>query len=156
MDVQIKQLPAMRVGAIRHIGAYNRISEAFETLCGIAGPAGILEAPDTEMVALYHDDPESTPADQLRSDAGLTMPAGATLPNGLTEQRIPAGRYASTVHVGPYEQLPDSWKRFMGEWIPASGHRLRDDAPAYEVYLNDPGTTPKEELQTEIRLPLTS
>lgn len=154
MDVEIKQLPAMRVATVRHTGPYNQISEAFDRLGQIAGPAGLILPATTAMVALYHDDPASTPADQLTSDAGLTVPDDAPLPNGLAEQRVPAGAFACTVHVGPYEQLGDAWARFMGEWLPASGRRLNDAAPSYEVYLNDPSTTPKHELRTEIRIPV--
>ena len=36
MNVEIKQLPALRVGAVRHIGPYNQVTEAFERLHGIA------------------------------------------------------------------------------------------------------------------------
>ncbi|MBW8770935.1 MAG: GyrI-like domain-containing protein, partial [Gemmatimonadetes bacterium] len=28
------------------------------------------------------------------------------------------------MHIGPYEQLGDTWARFMGEWLPASGRRM--------------------------------
>ena len=154
MDVEIKTLPELRVAAVRHIGPYNQISEAFERLGQVAGRAGLIQQPRTEMVALYYDDPESTPADQLRSDAGLTVPEDTTLPDGLSEHRVPAGKYASTVHVGPYEQLGDAWARMMGEWLPSSGRRISEDAPSYEVYLNNPMTTPKNELRTEIRIPV--
>jgi AraC family transcriptional regulator len=105
------------------------------------------------MVALYHDAPETTPADQLRSDAAVVVGDDVRLPAGLTEQRIPAGEYASTVHVGPYERLGDVWARLMGEWLPASGRRLGEGV-SYEVYYNTPMDTPKERLRTEIRLPL--
>ncbi|MDB4892305.1 MAG: Transcriptional regulator, AraC family [Gemmatimonadetes bacterium] len=156
MDVEIKNLPALRVAAVRHIGPYLQINEAFERLGQIAGRAGLIQPPDTEMVALFYDDPDSTPADQLRSDAGITVPPNATLPAGLTEHHVPAGAYASTVHVGPYEQLGDAWARLMGEWLPSSGRRINGDAPSYEVYLNTPMTVPKNELRTEIRIPLVS
>ena len=72
---------------------------------------------------------------------------------GLTEQRIPGGEYASTVHTGAYEQLGDTWARFMGEWLPASGRRLAPGV-SYEVYHNTPMDTPTERLKTELRLPL--
>jgi AraC family transcriptional regulator len=81
------------------------------------------------------------------------VPPDVALPAGLVEQRIPGGRYACAIHVGPYEQLGDTWARFMGEWLPRSGHRIAD-GPCYEVYLNDPTTTPKPELRTEMRIPL--
>jgi AraC family transcriptional regulator len=155
MDVTIKQFPELRVGAIRHIGPYNQISIAFGQLGQIAGSAGLFAHAGAAMVALFHDVPENTPQDQLRSDAAIVVPEQVALPAGLAEQRIPSGEYASTVHVGPYEQLGDTWSRLMGEWLPASGRRMTDGV-SYEVYLNDPSRTPKAELRTEIRLPLES
>ncbi|HEY4307340.1 MAG TPA: AraC family transcriptional regulator [Gemmatimonadaceae bacterium] len=150
MDVKIKQVEEQRVAAVRHNGPYNQIDEAFEKLGGIAGPAGLYDDPAVKMVGLYYDDPETTPAEQLRSDAGLVVSKSTKLPGGLGEQRIPAGEYASTLYVGPYESLPDVWGRFMGEWLPSSGYRVADDGLSYELYLNDPSQVPKEELRTEL------
>jgi len=55
--------------------------------------------------------------------------------------------------VGPYEQLGDVWARLLGEWVPASGHRISDGV-SYEIYLNTPGEVPKEQLRTELYVPL--
>jgi len=153
MDVEIKKMPEQRVAAVRHVGPYNQIGQAFGRLGEIAGPAGLFTNPNAAMIALYHDDPESTPADELRSDAGVAVASGVALPNELAEHRLPAGRYAKTVHVGSYEKLGDTWARFLGEWLPESGERLRD-GPSYERYVNDPRTTPKERLITEIYVPI--
>jgi len=153
MDVEIKKMPEQRVAAVRHVGPYNQIGQAFGRLGEIAGPAGLFTNPNAAMIALYHDDPESTPADELRSDAGVAVASGVALPNELAEHRLPAGRYAKTVHVGSYETLGDTWARFLGEWLPESGERLRD-GPSYERYVNDPRTTPKERLITEIYVPI--
>jgi AraC family transcriptional regulator len=152
MDVEIKNMPDLRVGAVRHIGPYNQIPKAFERLGAIAGPAGLLQHASS-MIAIYHDDPESTPQDQLRSDAALVVPAGIRLPDGLVEQHIAGGRYARTVHVGPYEQLGDVWARLLGEWIPASGNRIGDGV-SYEIYANTPAQVPTNELRTELYVPL--
>jgi AraC family transcriptional regulator len=149
MNVEIKQMPRLRVATVRHTGPYNQIPHAFEHLGSIAGPAGLIRQPDTTMLAIYHDDPETTPQDQLRSDAALVIPDDVPLPEGLVEQFIPPGRYACTVHVGPYEHLGDAWARFMGEWLPASGYRV-GTGPSYEIYRNTPGDVPKQELYTEM------
>ena len=152
MHVDIIEKPALRVATIRHIGPYMQINQAFEKLGQIAGPAGLLRQDGAAMVAIYHDDPDSTPADQLRSDAGVVVPDGVALPTPLTEQRLPGGSYACTLHVGPYERLGDVWQRLMGEWIPGSGKRVA--GVSYERYLNMPGSVPKEELRTEICVPV--
>lgn len=152
MNVEIKDMPARRLATIRHVGAYNQIGEAFRRLGDIAGAKGLFR-PGAEMLALYHDDPDATPTEQLRSDAGITVPDDLALPAGLDEQRVAAGRYACALHVGPYDRLPDAWARLKGEWLPASEHRVGAGA-SYEIYRNDPTTTPKEKLETEICIPV--
>jgi AraC family transcriptional regulator len=153
MQVEIEDRPAIRAAGVRHVGPYNQIGEAFSRLGAIAGAAGLFAHPGAAMIALYHDDPESTPVDQLRSDAAITLPDGVPIPADLMEHRLPPRRYACTVHTGSYERLGDTWARLMGEWIPAHGLRIAD-GESYELYLNDPQTTPKEQLRTEICVPV--
>ena len=157
-SIEIETHPEQRVAAVRHVGPYNQISEAFARLGELAGKHGLFaqaaqRGGPPKMVGLYYDDPESTPAGELRSDAGLVVPEGVPLPDGLTEVRIPAGRYAKTVHAGPYEQLGDAWSRLMGGWLPSSGERMAE-GPSYEVYRNTPMDTAPADLRTELYLPL--
>lgn len=154
MHVDIDAQPARRLATVRHIGPYNQIGRAFGVLGQRLGPAmGALLAQGGAMIALYHDAPEGMAPEELRSDAALAVPDDFVLPPGVSEQRLPAGRYASTVHVGPNDQLGDVWQRFMGEWLPASGERVAD-SPAVEIYLNNPETTPKAEWRTRLSIPL--
>lgn len=153
MTAEIMAMPALRVGTIRHVGPYNQIPQAFEKLGAIVHRTGLLRQPGTAMLALYHDDPDSTPTEQLRSDAAFVIPAPLPMPDGLTEQHLPAGPYAMTTHIGPYEQLGDAWSRFYGDWLLKSGRQVAD-SPSYEIYRNDPTTTKKEELRTELYIPL--
>jgi AraC family transcriptional regulator len=153
MQVEIADMPEMRVASVHHVGPYNQVAQAFERLGSIAGPAGLFAQPGAAMVGLYYDDPESTPQEELRADAGIVIPPATPLPAGLTEQRLPAGRYAKVIHRGSYEQLGDTWARLLGEWLPASGHRI-GSTPSFELYRNTPMDTPKEQLVTEIYAPL--
>jgi AraC family transcriptional regulator len=153
MDVQITNRPPLRVAAVHHVGPYQAIGGAFARLGDIAGKAGLFGRAGSQMIGVYHDDPRSVAAEQLQSDAGVTLAKDMTLPAGLDEVHVDGGKYAMTTHIGPYEQLPDTWGRLMGEWLPASGHRTRAGA-SYEIYLNDPSSTPKELLETEIYVPI--
>jgi AraC family transcriptional regulator len=153
MNVTIENMPELRVATVHHVGPYARISEAFERLGAIAGPAGLTRFPEAALLAIYHDDAATTPAEQLQSEAGLTVPNGVPLPDGLVEKKLPAGRYARTTHVGPYSQLGDVWSRFFGEWLPRSEHRVGEGS-SYEVYRNTPADVPPEELRTDLYLPI--
>jgi AraC family transcriptional regulator len=152
MNVIVEEMPSLRVATVPHLGPYNRISEAFQRLGAIAGPAGLLRD-GAMMLAIYHDDPETTAADQLHSDAGFTVPDGVRLPTEVIEKRLPAGRYARATHMGPYATLGDTWARMMGEWLPGSGNRVGHGA-TYEVYRNNPSNTRPEELRTDLYVPI--
>jgi AraC family transcriptional regulator len=153
MNVTIETMPELRVATVPHVGPYNEISAAFQRLGALIGPAGLLGRPEAAMLGIYYDDPETTPPEQLRSDAAFVVPADARLPEGVTEKRLPAGRYAHITHVGPYTQLGDAWSRLMGEWLPRSGHRVGEGS-SYEIYRNNPGNAPPDQLRTELYLPL--
>jgi AraC family transcriptional regulator len=153
MDVRVERMPSLRVGAVRHTGPYLQINHAFERLGDIVDRAGVEKNADMAMLAIFHDDPESTPPAELRADAGLTFAADARLPKELEERWIPAGRYAHTTHIGPYEELGNAWARLKGEWLPSSGERLRD-APSFEIYRNTPETAEPRELRTELYIPV--
>ena len=153
MNVVIETLPAWRVAAVHHVGPYLNISEAFGRLASLAEPAGLLQGSGSIMLGIYHDDPDTTPADELESEAGVVVPEGAPLPSGLTEIKLPAGRYAKTTHVGPYDQLHDVWSRFVGQWLPASGQRIGDGS-SLEVYHNTPADAPPSQLRTDLYIPL--
>jgi effector-binding domain-containing protein len=64
---------------------------------------------------------------------------------------IPGGKAAACLHVGPYDQVGAAYEALQ-EWMQANG--CVPAGVAYEFYLNDPGTTPPAELQTQVVFPL--
>ena len=148
----IRETPALRVAALAHSGDYINIGSTFERLMAIAGGQGLL-GPWTRSFGVYYDDPASTPREALRADACLTLPDGK-LPSGeLQVREIRGGRYAVTLHVGPYAELHFPYTWLYGTWLPKSGEETAD-APSIEEYLNDARVVPPSELRTEIWLPL--
>ena len=66
---------------------------------------------------------------------------------------MPGGVCASTVHVGPYNEVGKAYVALQ-KWMTDNGRAPA--GPAREVYLNDPEAVPPEELQTEIDWPITA
>jgi AraC family transcriptional regulator len=146
MGITLVEQPDLRIAGIRHIGPYMEIGREFGRLGGLLKgppPAG------SQMIAVYHDDPDVTPANRLRSDAALTLSVHNAAPMGLIEQHVPAGKYAKTVHRGGYEGLPDTWKTLKA-WATSNGHKMAH--PGYEIYVNNPMTTAKDDLITDVYL----
>jgi AraC family transcriptional regulator len=153
MKVKVLDCPAKYVLAVKHRGPYTAVSESFVKLDAIARPAGLLELEGVELVAIFHDDPDVTPASELRADAGLVVPKNVQPMGGLHRLTIPAGTYARAIHIGPYETLGDSWSQLMGHWLPTSGYRVAP-SPSFERYVNTPGDVPISKLRTELYLAL--
>ena len=153
MTVSIEQLPDLRVAAVRHVGPFDALPRAFAELDRLTRQAGLTDAPDAMLVAIYHDDPDTTLPQDLRADAGLVIPAHASVPARLSEQRLPAGRYARMRHKGPYEHLGRVWARFKHEGLREAGLRAAP-GPSLEIYRNTPMTAKPEELITDLYIPV--
>ena len=84
--------------------------------------------------------------------AGVALAAPPqTLPQGLGYLEFEGGKYSRFVLTGPYSELGAATSRVM-EVIAVTRLPLRDDY-FIENYVNDPKTTPAEELITEILVP---
>lgn len=153
MNVEIETLPTRRLATVRHVGPYQTIGEAFHRLGTLAVAHGLYARVEPAMLALYHDDPDTTPTDELRSDAALVVRDDMALPSEVTEATLQGGPYAKMTYRGAYSGLGDAWARLMGVWLPRSGCRV-GNGPSYEVYVTDPRTTPADELQTDLYLRL--
>ena len=152
MPIEIRRQPAKTFAFVRHIGPYQGVGAAWESLCTWAGPQGLL-GPHARMFGLSYDDPEVTPADKLRYDACVELEAARPVSGSVGIQELPAGEYAVALHRGPLEKLAATYAQLCGEWIPKSGREMRV-APSIEIYLKEPGRCPPEEMEVEIWLPL--
>jgi AraC family transcriptional regulator len=150
--VEITAMPKLRVAAIEHRGDYQLTSKVFERLMTVAATTGLL-TPDTRTFGIFHDDPASTPRDELRSTACITVPNNWAPSGELTEARIEGGRYARIVHTGPYAELKTAYDWLFQTWLPSSGEELRD-VPCIEEYLNDARQVPAKDLKSAILVPL--
>jgi len=152
MDVTIKTVPARQLVVMPHIGPYQDIGQAFQSLYAKIGGLGMFPQ-IREGVAIFYDDPMEKPPAELRSDAGVTLAEAVSVPDGMEGKTIPAGKAATVLYNGPYSGLPAVYDELYCAWLPASDEETADH-PSYEVYLNDPTNTPPDELLTEIVMPL--
>jgi AraC family transcriptional regulator len=156
--LRIDELPEQRLAAVRHVGPYQGIGAAFDRLgdWAQAHADAVLGAP----LAVYVDDPARVPPEALRSDAAVPVSEDVTIGGapgmgvpGVGEVRLAGGRYAVHRHVGPYEGLAGAWRDFMVE-VGGSGAVADPTRPCFEVYANEPGTVPDDQLVTLLHLPV--
>lgn len=152
MELAIKNINEIRLACVRHIGPYNQIGEAFGKLYEINGKQPFAK-PEGPWIAIYLDNPDAVPPDQLRSEAGVQVAPDAVLPEGVTEVVIPAGKFATAIHRGSYSGLGEAWGAFCGKLIPEAGLEFRDGL-CFELYLTDCSQVPESELLTELYEPV--
>ena len=156
-DVEVKDMPELHVAYIRHIGPYKGDAELFaglfNKLMTWAGPRGLLRFPETKVLAIYHDNPEITDEDKLRTDACITVAEDTQVEGEIGKLTIPAGKYAIAHFEITTDQYEDAWNAVFGGWLPESGYQP-DDGPCYELYHNDAKEHPEGKCIVDICVPV--
>lgn len=139
---------------VEHIGAYNTANcgNVWQTLWKYVVENNLCNQ-QTEVIGLALDDPDITKPENCRYDACITVDKPMKTTGEIGCKKIPGGLFVKFTYKGPYTKLSDFYQSVYGEWLPKSGQRLRD-CPCIEKYVNDPQTTPPEELITELWLPI--
>ncbi|VVE53954.1 AraC family transcriptional regulator [Pandoraea horticolens] len=148
--IAVESFPATTLAVLKHSGSYQEIGSVFVRAFMLASAHGLAH-PDATGFGVYLDDPEQVPVEQLRSLAGVSVPANADVGKDLERFEIPAGRCAVLTYTGPYNEMNRPYQWLFSEWLPNSGLEPAD-FPMFEQYLNDPRSTPPAQLRTRICL----
>lgn len=92
-----------------------------------------------------------------KMDMGFEVPTLQDAPSGFTKGTIEAGSYLQYKHIGPYSKLTFAYKKVTAF---ALENNIELDSVVYDIYLNNPHSVPRKELQTlvlaKIKAPLSS
>lgn len=157
-QVEVKNLPEFHAAYVRHIGPYKGDGELFENLFNKlmkwAGPRGLIRFPETKALTVYHDNPEITDDDKLRTSACISVPEDTSVDGEIGKMVIAGGKYAvARFELAGSEEYEGAWNAFMGGWLPGSGYQP-DDRPCYELYQNDPKEHPENKHIVDICVPV--
>ena len=96
---------------------------------------------------------ESPDKEAVAYDAGIALSTKPkSIPKGMLDREVPAGKYARFVLTGPYKEINSAFGEVFK--ILESSHFKIRSAECVENYLNDPSHTPEPELKTEILVPI--
>lgn len=133
MPVTVPEIGGVLSGAFRevyaHLGAHRAV-------------------PDGPPFVIYHEMPRPGEPFEIEICAPVRMPLQPPAGWALTE--LPAGEFATLLHVGPYDTIGASYTEIMG-WPGEHGFAVA--GPPREVYLSEP-STPPEKIRTILELPV--
>ncbi|MCA9213840.1 MAG: MerR family transcriptional regulator [Planctomycetales bacterium] len=143
-EITEKEIEPMLIAGIRMKGKYSDCGSGFRTLGKTVGRYICGKA-----MMLCHD------SEYKEDDAGFEPCMPIRQPKGQIDsvdvRELPGGRFATLVHLGPYDTLGDSYAKLLA-YLKSKGYPQR--APCREVYLKGPGMifrgNPKKYL-TEIQ-----
>jgi AraC family transcriptional regulator len=157
-QVRVENLEEMTVAYVRHIGPYAGDEKLFENLFNKlftwAGARDLLHFPETKVISVYHDDPNLTDEDKLRTSICITVPEETEVGGEVGKMKIKAGKYAMAEFELNSDQFGCAWNWLCGEWLPDSGYEAADGL-SFEVSKNDPHEHPQGKHIVDICIPVT-
>ena len=150
--VEVVDLEPFRAVALRNIGSYADLDQAYARLFAWLADRGALESIRGIWGVPQHDR-RDTPASECVFDCCLATLAELEADDTVSVVHLAGGRYMRYEHVGSYALLDDAHDRLLRDALPAQGLTL-SNAPILHEFLNDPDRTPEAQLETRIYIPV--
>ena len=151
--VVIQNLAASRAAGVLHVGPYEGLGLAFQKLGAVIAARNLLSHVEG-MIVVYHDAPGRSRTRTCTHTRPSSGPPGSRQISKVWSISIWSAASTpscSTTALTRRWAVRDEW--LYGKWLPQFGEEPRS-APPIELYVNDPRTTPPEQLRTDVRLPL--
>jgi AraC family transcriptional regulator len=157
MSPKVDNLPERNVAYVSFTGDYRANSKLFEELFGKlgawAGPKGIM-GPDSLMLSAYHDDPKTTPPEELTVDVCMVVPEDTEVEGEIMKKMLPGGKYViAGVELESAQEYGPAWEEAI-KWLEENNHELDMSRPSYEVYKNNPNEHPEGHHLLDICIPV--
>lgn len=151
-NIVIKDMPALNLIYVRHIGAFDQIRFAYEKLMKWAGPRDLLNFPKTQTVTVYHDDPTITDIEKLQQSACITVDREVKTEGEVGNMSLPASKCV----VGHFDisvnEFEHAWNSVC-VWMSESGYQPGDGLP-YELYYDHKGEEENMRFVLDICVPI--
>lgn len=151
-NIAIKDMPALNLLYVRHIGAFDQIRFAYEKLMKWAGPRGLLNFPNTQTVTVYHDDPNVTDLEKVQQSACITTDRVVKTEGEIGSMTLPASKCV----VGHFDisvfEFEQAWKSVC-LWMSESGYQPSEGLP-YELYYDHTGEEENMRFVLDICVPI--
>jgi AraC family transcriptional regulator len=155
LNIRVVPLTPIRTVMLKRLGPYEDISSTFDQLFQWVEANNV---PVMRTIGVYWDNPEYTDAPSLRSAACVEVHPGFQITNNgglhLQLEDIPGGQYSTARYQGPYEHLAAVWTTLTTYTENTLKRSIKENAGAFEVYVNDASETAPNDLITDLYMPL--
>lgn len=156
--IELLTLKNTKVIYVRYIGRYENLGDAFkyllEKLFKYAENIGI-DINNQKVLAIYHDNPQFTEKDKLRTSICLTVPSDKYIveDNDIGTMILPEGKYGvGHFHIAQ-RQYSDAWDYMYKEWLTNTEYFPCDSYP-FEVYISTGEDDPLHKHKVDIYIPI--
>lgn len=132
---KVEARTAADIAVIEHRGPYDKVpwDDYIPRLYTWAKEHKVM--PGFYPMAIYHDDPEATAPEDLRSEIAITFKGNARAGKGIVLKRLPAMKVATISHKGPGSGFRNTYAK-LHRWMEEKG--LAASGPPMEVYSRKP------------------
>lgn len=156
-EPEVREYPERRILYVTRKGHVDQ-SFMHAAVSGAEALFGFIEEHDIPYVegtymGIVPDNPaEVAPAD-LRYISAVVIDEDTQIPDSGDAEvgTLPGGRDLVVLHTGPLDYLSESWMKLY-QYNEVQGMDMR--AAVYEVYVDDPPTTPPEQQRMELHIPI--
>ena len=126
-------------------GLPQLLGESYGKIAGFLAELG--QEPAGAPFAAYYN------MDMQDLDVEIGFPVAKVMKgkDDIQASEVPGGKLGYALHTGRYGDIAPAYEA-LTEFVNEQG--FEPSGVAYEFYLNDPGETPQEKLQTQIVFPL--
>ena len=151
-EVELKTIDPQTVMSLAFEGSYSqttdRLDELMSWLLRVGHPYS------DRPFAIYYDDPEEVPEDELRGEVCLPIEEACEPENDFERKTVPGGEFLCYVHEGPYSDLDDAYAEIFG-WIEDNDYDFVEEMGTREVFHRMTGEVDSvDELVTEVQVPV--
>ena len=151
--IYMRPTPVLYVGAI---GPYEEsIGRAWNKMLSWLEAHNLRRATPRGF-GIIHDHCGAIAPPLRRYDACVELlPGFAPDPSsGIVRKVTPSGAYAQVTVTGCHGQIAEGFRRIREHWSDTDALVIDETRPYVEIYLNDPGATAREELVTQLCVPV--
>jgi len=151
-DIKTKHVEPMSVVCKSFQGPYDQTEDVLDELMGWIMRVGHpFCAPPR---AVYYDDPEEVPEDELRAEVCLPVAERVMGDDEVENKQLPETEVAYIMHEGPYDGIPAVYEELFS-WIEENDYTFREGLGTREVFHKLYGEVETEEqLVTEVQVPI--